>query len=78
MVVRELHQFGIPLGGRLDGDLTQDATGRGVQDGGIRGRIELEFLELHLIRILADWAALVGFNCNASAGGSATVVPIHR
>jgi hypothetical protein len=32
VVVGELHQFGIALAGRLDGDLTQDTTGRGVQD----------------------------------------------
>ena len=33
VVVGELHQFGVALGCRLDGDLIQDATGRGVQDG---------------------------------------------
>jgi hypothetical protein len=31
VVVSELHELGIALGCRLDGDLRQDATGRGVQ-----------------------------------------------
>jgi hypothetical protein len=30
MVVGELHELGVALGGRLDGDLVEDATGRGV------------------------------------------------
>ena len=33
LVVRELHQFGITLGCRLDGDLVEDTTSRGVHRG---------------------------------------------
>ena len=33
VVVGELHQLGVALGCGLDGDLIQDTTGRGVQDG---------------------------------------------
>ena len=33
VVVGELHQLGIALGCRLDGDLVEDTTGRGVDRG---------------------------------------------
>ena len=33
MVVGELHQLGIALGRRLDGDLAEDTTGRGIDHG---------------------------------------------
>ena len=33
VVVGELHQLGIALGCRLDGDLVEDTTGRGIHDG---------------------------------------------
>src|SRR4051795_10503345 len=33
VVIRELHQFGITLGCRLDGDLVEDTTSRGVHHG---------------------------------------------
>jgi hypothetical protein len=34
VIVGELHQFGIALGCRLDGDFAEEATGRNIKRGG--------------------------------------------